>query len=81
MRKDVSTNSARNTSVEQKVEGLIARLGDVEEELGKPDVFDDQKHYRELTQEHSYLKNLKEAWEELKSSRQQLKDNEEMLGD
>ena len=46
--------------MQAKVLRLLERLKVVEEILGKSDVFSDQKAYRELTQEHSYLLKIKE---------------------
>ncbi|WP_068467872.1 peptide chain release factor 1 [Candidatus Protochlamydia phocaeensis] len=65
--------------MEKKVQQLLERLSEVEEVLGQPHVYDDQKKYRALTQEHAYLNELKAAWEEKKRLQQQVVDNEELL--
>ena len=65
--------------IEKKVQQLLSKLNAIEEQLGNPDVFSDQKKYKALTQEHSYLSELKTEWDQLESSLKQLKDNEEML--
>ena len=39
------------------------RFADLEKELGNPTVFNNQKQYRELTQEHAYLSKLKQLFE------------------
>ena len=63
----------------KKIQELLARLPVVEEALGQPDVFDDQKKYRELTREHSYLQSVKESWEALQKAEKELADSREML--
>ncbi|MCE5317167.1 MAG: peptide chain release factor 1 [Parachlamydia sp.] len=63
----------------KKVEQLLTRLSEVEHKLGQPGIFDDQKAYRELAQEHSYLLEVKNAWEEQKRLEKQLDDNRQML--
>ncbi len=62
-----------------KVTRLLARFKEVEEALAQPDIFDNPKKYRELTQEHSYLSEIKSAWEELEKSRRQLEDDQALL--
>lgn len=65
--------------MENKVRSLFERLAEVEEVLGQPHVFDDQKKYRSLTQEHAYLTEIKNSWEKKKSFEKQIADNQEML--
>jgi peptide chain release factor 1 len=65
--------------MEKKVKQLLERLAEVEEVLGQPHVYDDQKKYRSLTQEHAYLTDLKVAWEEKKKLEKQIFDNQEMI--
>ncbi len=65
--------------IRKKVKELISHLDEIEARLGHPDVFEDKKKYRTLTQEHSYLSNIKEAWDELERLEKQYHDNEEML--
>lgn len=62
-----------------KVLKLLDRLNTVEEELGRPDVFNDQQLYRTLAQEHSYLQEVKTVWEEISRLEKQLSDNKELL--
>jgi len=66
--------------MQQRVERLIERLGAVEEELGNPDALADQKKYRELTQEHAYLTEVKETWGQLQKASSELVEGREMLG-
>lgn len=57
----------------------MSRLKEVEEQLGLPETLADQKRYRELTQEHSQLSELKEVWEKLLSAKKQLAENKALL--
>jgi peptide chain release factor 1 len=65
--------------VKEKVEGLLARHRELESQLGLPEILADQKRYRLLTQEHSQLSELKEAWESLQSIASQLEENKILL--
>ncbi|MCI5052457.1 MAG: peptide chain release factor 1 [Simkaniaceae bacterium] len=67
--------------IEQKVEKLLSRFAEVEKLLGEPDVVSDQKRYRELTQEHAYLSDLRENWERYQREIKELADNREMVED
>lgn len=65
--------------IENKVKQLLMRLAEVEATLGHPDIFNDQKKYRELTQEHSYLSEVKSTWDSLKRAEIDFEDNKELL--
>jgi peptide chain release factor 1 len=65
--------------MEQRIRKLLDRLGEVENLLGDPKVLTDQKEYRSLTQEHSYLSAVKEAWQKLEKFQKQLTDNQALL--
>lgn len=65
--------------MEKKVQQLFVRLAEVEEVLGQAHVYEDQKKYRSLSQEHAYLMELKAAWEEKKKAEAQIIDNQELL--
>lgn len=65
--------------MEQRVRKLLGQFAEVEEALGQAGVFDNQERYRELTRKHAYLSDVKNCWEELGSSKQQLVDNQELL--
>ena len=67
--------------MEKKIRTLIERYHEVEKELGDPSVFDDQKRYIQITQEHSYLSQIKKTFEELLSYREALADNKSLLKD
>lgn len=64
----------------EKVKRLLDRLQQVEVELGQPDALSDQKRYRQLSQEHSQLSELKEGWDCFVSVQKQLEENRELLG-
>lgn len=65
--------------MKKKVQQLLERLAEVEEVLGQSHIYDDQKKYRVLSQEHSYLAELKAVWEEKHQLERQLADNQELL--
>jgi peptide chain release factor 1 len=62
-----------------KVQRLLTRLSEVEELLGHPEALSDQKQYRELTQEHAYLSELKEVWERFQMIQKGLEENRALL--
>lgn len=65
--------------MENKIKSLLSRLQELEAVLGHPEVFNDQKKYRSLTQEHAYLSEVKGVWEKIKLAEQQLLDNKQLL--
>ncbi|MBA3720919.1 MAG: peptide chain release factor 1 [Parachlamydiaceae bacterium] len=65
--------------MEKRVQQLLERLSEVEAVLGNPQVYDDQKKYRALMQEHSYLNDLKMTWHGLQTAKTGIADNQEML--
>jgi peptide chain release factor 1 len=65
--------------IETKVQKLLARLLEVEAQLGHPDVFEDKKKYRDLTQEHAYLSDLKGIWDQIQTAQKHLGENQELL--
>lgn len=65
--------------MERRVRELLDRFEKVEELLGKPEVLANQKEYRELTQEHSYLSEVKEVWEKIAQADRQLQEDEVLL--
>jgi peptide chain release factor 1 len=65
--------------MEQKIQQLLSRLAEVEEVLGQPHLYEDQKKFRAYSQEHAYLTQLKNVWEEKKRLEQQIADNQELL--
>lgn len=67
--------------MEKKIQQLIARLAEVEEKLGHANVFNDQKKYKELTQEHSYLVEVTGVWKQFQEATKQLQDNRQLLSE
>lgn len=65
--------------MKKRIYQLFERLAEVEEVLGQPHIYEDQKKYRSLSQEHAYLTELKTKWEEKKKLEKQLVDNQELL--
>ncbi len=65
--------------MEKKIKQILERLAEVEEVLGQFHVYEDQKKYRSLAQEHSYLTELKKSWEEKKRLERQIEDNQLLL--
>ncbi len=65
--------------MEEKIQKLLDRLDEVEQLLGDPSIVSDQKQYRSLTQEHSYLQEVKDASTSYFSAVRALKENKEML--
>ncbi|MES2272940.1 MAG: peptide chain release factor 1 [Chlamydiota bacterium] len=65
--------------MKEKVRRLLNRLQEVEALLGQPGTLNDQKRYRQLTQEHSQLSELKEFWDRLQAIQKQLDENRALL--
>src|SRR5580692_5555579 len=65
--------------MERRIRELLERFEKVEELLGHPDVLANQKQYRELTQEHSYLSEIKEVWGKIQETEKQLEDDEKLI--
>lgn len=65
--------------MEKRVRELLERLEKVEGLLGMPETLGNQKEYRELTQEHSYLSEIKEVWEKIERQKKQLDDDQALL--
>ncbi len=55
----------------EKVETLLRRFKEVEDQLGLPSTFSDQKLYRQLAQEHSYLSQVRDLWVHLEEVQRQ----------
>lgn len=65
--------------MEDKIKKLLSRLEEVETLLGETDTFSDKKKYKELTQEHSRLSELKNNWDYLTNIEKQLVENKVLL--
>ncbi len=67
--------------MEEKIRAIISRLKELEAVLGTADVFSDQKKYKAITQEHSYLSSVKSLWDEIQKCKEQIASNKELLKD
>jgi peptide chain release factor 1 len=65
--------------MERRIRELLERFEKVEELLGHPDVLANQKQYRELTQEHSYLSEIKETWTKIQEAEKHIEEDEKLL--
>lgn len=65
--------------MEERIEQLVARFAEVEALLANPEVLSDQKRYRELAQEHSYLNKIKEASESYKHVLHSIAEDKKLL--
>ena len=59
----------------EKLEEINSRFEKLTEELGQPEVVQDQNRYRKLTQEHAGLQQIVEAYQLYLKIQQQLEDN------
>lgn len=75
------TIATMDPRIETKVQKLLERLSEVEQALGQPDIFSDQKKYKEFTQEHSYLSEVRSTWEESLSCIASKSESQEMLAE
>ncbi|QVL57239.1 MAG: peptide chain release factor 1 [Simkaniaceae bacterium] len=62
-----------------KIEGLLSRLDEVETALGNPEVHSDKKRYKELSQEHYYLSELRDVFQQFQKAKNELQDNRALL--
>ncbi|GAB4225575.1 MAG: peptide chain release factor 1 [Chlamydiales bacterium] len=65
--------------MEKKIEKLLKRLEIVEDALGRSETLQDKKNYKSLTQEYSYLSQIKSTWADLQRSKKDLKENQELF--
>lgn len=65
--------------MEEKLQKLLGRFEEVEAALGDPSVHSDKNRYKELSQEHSYLSELKEIYERYRKVTQDLKNSRSLL--
>jgi peptide chain release factor 1 len=63
----------------EKVQQLLVKLREIEDELGLPETLSDQKRYRALTQEHAHLAQLKEMSDQRDSIERQLLESKELV--
>lgn len=65
--------------MKEKIEKLLSRLDEVETALGDPNVHSDKKRYKELSQEHSYLSELREVYQDFQKATKELQENKDLL--
>jgi peptide chain release factor 1 len=65
--------------MDEQIRKLLKRLEKLEELLGHANVLSDQKQYRELAQEHSYLSEVEEHWLRSERLKKQLEENQLLL--
>lgn len=65
--------------LEKKIQQSLVRLHEVEAKLGEPDAVTDQKRYRELTQEHARLSEIKSLFDEKSKNLKNLEENKQLL--
>lgn len=63
----------------KKIEEYLARLHEVEEKLAEPSIYNDKKIYKELTQEHAFLADIKFLFEKIQEEERQLQENKALL--
>jgi peptide chain release factor 1 len=61
--------------VEERIQKLLEKLVEVEGFLGDPEVVGDQKRFKELAQEHSYLSEIRESWSIYQALQRQIEEN------
>ncbi|MCL2480399.1 MAG: peptide chain release factor 1 [Spirochaetaceae bacterium] len=57
-----------------KIEELVTRYREIEKKLSDPDIVKDQKNYKEIMQEHYYLREVFETNEKYKKTSSQIED-------
>lgn len=62
-----------------KVGRMLARLAEVESELGKPDIFNQRDVYRKLTAEYSDLNEIRQVWEKIQKTEKELAENRKIV--
>lgn len=65
--------------MEEKIKAILARLHEIELEIGSPGALADQKRYRQLNQEYARLRELQDVWDSLTRVRNDLFGNEQLL--
>lgn len=62
-----------------KLEDLLVRFQEIEDEMMSPDVVNDQNNYRKLRKEHADLSEIVEKYKEYKATQQSIEDSLAML--
>lgn len=66
-------------SLEERISRLLRRASEVEELLGRADVLADQKQFKALAQEHSYLQEVKELYQSIEKKKRDRSSNLELI--
>ena len=61
------------------MQDLLNQFEELERDLGDPHIHSNQKKYRELSQKHSYLSELKQAYETFQIVQKNLASNQQLL--
>jgi len=65
----------------EKLDHLESSFEELEDQLGSPDLYQDQHKYQELAKKHADLSHIVHAYREYKAAKAALADNEELLKD
>lgn len=65
--------------MQEKIEKLLQRLNEIEVLLEDPNLFQNKKKYKEITQEHAALLRLRDTWITYQQIDEQLKNNKDLL--
>ncbi len=65
--------------MEEKIAKLLRRCQEVENEVSAPEALSDPKLYKKLSQEYSYLLDVKQAFEKKESLEKEIRDSKELL--
>lgn len=65
--------------MQEKIEKLLQRLNEIEVLLEDPNLFQDKKIYKQITQEHAALLRLRDTWITYQQIDEQLKNNKDLL--
>ncbi|PCI75894.1 peptide chain release factor 1 [Candidatus Aerophobetes bacterium] len=65
--------------MEQRIKKLLDKYACVEEQLSSQDVLQDQKRFKLLSQEYSYLVEVKKLWDGIEKKRKSLEDSKSLL--
>lgn len=65
--------------MQDKIQKLLERYQEVETALSAPEALSDPKKYKQLSQEYSYLLELKQIWEEKEKSKREIQELQGLL--
>lgn len=67
------------TVLDTKVQELLSKILEVQQQLSDPTIINDQKRYRELTQRYAYLEKLEGLYKSYRTTIEQINDGKAML--